>query len=816
MSVNGESVSPSREPDVDITPLNNITRTPTDAIYDFSPTNKIPVVVNVGDKILYKMRIYNECDISGYATMVEDYLPEWLEMVPPAESSINTDYGWEADSTGRIIRTDYLSDKLIDAFDGTTLDYEDLEIECRIKEGATLGKVQTNIAQIISFTDEEGNPIEDRDSKGDNAPQPDGEDLEEYPNGWTDTTNDKREDDDDYEKVEIYKPGYDLALRKFITRVNDLDYDGTKSREPVVDIGKLTDADKTNDKLAYSHAKVPVNVKTGDYVIYTIRVYNEGETDAYCEEIMDDVPEGLEFDAMHPINIQYEWELQPDGIVVTRYLSEANDENYTDDNGESSMLAPFDGTHTPDYKDVKVALKVIADNTHKEVIKNTAEITNDNGDDDDSTPDNLIDTEDDIDNEYVKVGYFDLSLIKYITSLENKEGTILSLNTEDGVVTDRKPTIEENADGTVNYIHPAPVIVTDGNLVTYTLTITNQGTLDGYAEEIIDDIPEGLVFVPSHEINQEYKWEMLDKDKNVTTSVADAKYVLTKYIYSSNPSNIIKGTDGTTYYSKDVLVVFEVVKENIPEEDKENPIVNTAEIKDDSDDDIDSVPGNNVPHEDDIDKEAVVLKEFDLELIKWVSRSALTIDGQKVETAYNKPEDDPGSEYLVKIDIGDMSIETAELKFEYTIEVINAGDIDGFALEISDYIPEGLMFVQDDNPTWQKLSDGTITTDELKDELLGPGESATVKLVLTWINGHTNFGDKRNWAEISKDDNAYEAEDIDSEPGNASKTEDDDDFADVIVTEKTGRATIITELLISTTGLAIIACGLYVIKRFIL
>ena len=99
-----------------------------------------------------------------------------------------------------------------------------------------------------------------------------------------------QEDDDDFEKVTVEEPEIpevevDLALRKYITTVNG----ENKNREPKVDVTPLVN--KTGTTAIYTHSKEPVQVKKGDVVIYSIRIYNEGETDAYANEITDDVPD---------------------------------------------------------------------------------------------------------------------------------------------------------------------------------------------------------------------------------------------------------------------------------------------------------------------------------------------------------------------------------------------------------------------------------------------------------------------------------------------------------------------------------------------
>ena len=76
---------------------------------------------------------------------------------------------------------------------------------------------------------------------------------------------------------------FDLALRKFITKVNDDDVT-TRIPKPTVD---------TDGKIKYEHDKTPVYVANSDIVTYTIRVYNEGSTLGYAMEVSDDIPDGL-------------------------------------------------------------------------------------------------------------------------------------------------------------------------------------------------------------------------------------------------------------------------------------------------------------------------------------------------------------------------------------------------------------------------------------------------------------------------------------------------------------------------------------------
>lgn len=59
--------------------------------------------------------------------------------------------------------------------------------------------------------------------------------------------------------------------------------------------------------VAKKQTKSPVSVNSGDKVVYTIRVYNEGQIDGEASEIIDYIPDGLELVEQSEINQQYNW-----------------------------------------------------------------------------------------------------------------------------------------------------------------------------------------------------------------------------------------------------------------------------------------------------------------------------------------------------------------------------------------------------------------------------------------------------------------------------------------------------------------------------
>ena len=821
----------NREPNIILDPL--IKNTDTTAIYNH---RKDPVGVSVGDIVIYTIRIYNEGQLDGYVSEVTDYLPPQLEFVTDDEEHFNAKYGWTIDKSlrkattklfARIqddnnIYTDENEENMLKAFDGQHLDSKELKIKCRVVETATRSSIITNIAEITEFTDAQGNVVTDRDSQKQNANIPEDEDLMDYKGNesnksiLTDETYfyKGQEDDDDFEKLILEE--FDLALRKFITKVNDTPI---TSREP-----KFTNVKDDNGNYIYEHSKEPIEVETTDVVEYTIRIFNEGDIAGYAKEITDNIPQGLEFLPNNETNKEYGWVMLDENgdptenveeavKITTNYLSKEQEQEAGD-----NLIEAFDSTKTsPDYKDVKVAFKVVSSHTYTGIITNIAEISDDSDEtgneveDRDSTPDNNNEKEDDIDEEHVKLAYFDLALRKFITAVDDKE------------ITSRVPQFKVTEDGKYTYEHSKePVEVENGNIVTYTLRVYNEGTKDGYAKEIKDDLPEGLEFLPENEINKEYGWVMVDENGEPTENIEDAVAITTNYLSKeqgdlNERDNLLKKFAPTTMEEpdyRDVKIAFKVTEPNT----SDRILINQAQISDDSDKDgkdvidEDSTPDKWIEDEDDQDIEKVKVKYFDLSLRKWVTETIVIDEGKETVTPTgHKAEDDP--EELVKVEIKESRLNKVVVKFRYKIRVKNEGEIAGYATEISDYIPEGLKFVQEDNPDWKEV-DGKIVT--LKDTLLQPGETAEVEVLLTWINGKNNFGEKINVAEISKDKNDSDTPDIDSTPDNKEPDEDDIDDAPVILSVKTGIGANMQYITIATISLGILATGVILIKKYIL
>ena len=127
-------------------------------------------------------------------------------------------------------------------------------------------------------------------------------------------------------------------------------------------------------------------------------------------------------------------------------------------------------------------------------------------------------------------------------------------------------------------------------------------------------------------------------------------------------------------------------------------------------------------------------------------------------------------------------------------------------------ISDRLKFEAADNPLWTDEGNNVISTKQLENTLLQPGETATVEVILTWINDPNNMGLKTNTAEISQDKNEYDVPDRDSTPDNKKEGEDDIDIAKVILSVTTG--TTKTYFSLALGLIAIIGTGIVLIKKY--
>lgn len=167
---------------------------------------------------------------------------------------------------------------------------------------------------------------------------------------------------------------------------------------------------------------------------------------------------------------------------------------------------------------------------------------------------------------------------------------------------------------------------------------------------------------------------------------------------------------------------------------------------------------------------------------------------------------------LAKVDINSQYIENSKVYIEYTVNITNNGEIAGYAKSIVDYLPDYLTLDTSLNPDWYIGTDGNAYTEKLEKELINPGETKTIKLILIKQMTENNTGMVNNTFEIAKSYNEYAIEDVDSIAGNKAQGEDDMSIADTIIGVQTGMGILWTT--ITTSVLIILLLVFYMIKIY--
>ena len=808
--------------------------------------SKQPINVSSGDIITYTIRIYNEGQINGYAKEITDYIPAGLEFVSPDQSEINRRFGWQATaSDNKTIKTEYGANQLIQKFNlqpkdkKYSLSYIDIQLQCRVTAITNSDdNFLRNIVEITKIADYNNNPISDRDSTPNNL-----SDQSKIGYNWGESERGKGYEDDDDVEVALLKGRYfDLALRKFIISVNnrELKDQNKYDREPVVDTKPIVEA--TSTTAIYKHKKNPVTIAPGNIVTYVIRIYNEGNIDGYADEITEHLPPELEF-VNNDFNAANGWVLDANDAtqrtLKTTLLSAEKD--------KENIIKGFDN-QTLNYKDIKLQLKVKNNVPPLKIITSISEISKS------SNQSNIVDRddrknasipsddklseyrgnqanktalddrdyyyqgqEDDDDFEKVILQKFDLALKQFLTKVNNTD------------IKDRIPTVDSTNYGQLNQNGQEittmtyktvkdPIRVENQDTVKFTIRIYNEGTQDGYATLIRNEISESLEYLPESETNKKYGWFYVDEANQPVQDMSKVKYLATDYLSKTKEKNkddnLIKYFNSktmTTHEYKDVEIEFKV-KEKVPQN---RIIINKAEIAEDSDstgntvDDQDSTPSKWTEGEDDQDIEQLYEKYFDLALKLNIQNISIIKDG--IETTNPVKLQNPKE--TLRIEKNKNELENTVYKIQYLITISNLGEIPGYATEIIDYVPTGLKFNPADNPKWKKI-DGRIVNKELKNEIINPGESKTTTITLTWSEENENSKLMSNSAEIGQATNNSNTPDINSTPNNNNDKENDQDSADVIIIKKEKNTKAI--IIITIIAILIVIIGTIIIKKFVI
>ncbi len=473
-----------------------------------------------------------------------------------------------------------------------------------------------------------------------------------------------------------------------------LEEDGGDDEDPA-----LIDIDQSYD-LALTKELVSVGpFVPGDVVTYAITVYNQGTLDAADIEITDYVPAGMTLS----VTDENGWAGPSTGPVT-------------------NVIASLPAYEAPVV--VEIDLK-INDDFQGSSLSNNAAITADDGEDADSDPD-VYDTPDD---------YSDND-----DPLEEDGG-----DDEDPALIEVEQTYDLAL--TKELVSAGPFV--PGDVVTYAITVYNQGTLHASDIEITDYVPSGMT--------------LSSTDGNGWTGPSTDTVSL---VVASAPA-----------YGPPIVVEIDL---KINNDFQGESLSNNAAITADDGDDIDSDPDvydtpddysdNDDPLEEDGgDDEDPALIEVE----------------QTYDLALTK-------KFFSTTDINGDGVMGSNDEVVFTIEVCNQGTLDAANFEVVDYIPDGLILA---DGQWNESSGKAHYLADLSLDGTPVGEAYNcLTLYITFTVDPNYLGTQIvNWAEISDDS----GDDIDSNPDsnngeydestqddateNENSDEDDHDWAEITI-----------------------------------
>ena len=222
--------------------------------------------------------------------------------------------------------------------------------------------------------------------------------------------------------------------------------------------------------------------------------------------------------------------------------------------------------------------------------------------------------------------------------------------------------------------------------------------------------------------------------------------------------------------------------------------------------DVLKVDGENIR---DIDLGVYTANRFDLRLDKYVSKITLT-----TPTIGTRVDEYDANTTLGKVEVLERNVGQSSAVIEYKIVVKNEGSVPGYANKIVDYLPDNVNFSTELNPDWYLSDNGNIYNSTLAEQVINPGETKELTLVVSINITDDMLGILDNNAEIYESYNEMGLEDVDSTVNNKDSSEDDMGKAEVVVGIVTGaiiKYTAITLVVITMLGL-----GIFGIKKFIL
>lgn len=209
----------------------------------------------------------------------------------------------------------------------------------------------------------------------------------------------------------------------------------------------------------------------------------------------------------------------------------------------------------------------------------------------------------------------------------------------------------------------------------------------------------------------------------------------------------------------------------------------------------------------DIDIGLIENAKFDLSLNKYITKVVLT--NSSGTTTYEYEETN-----FAKVEISARKIAGTTMVIEYELQITNEGDVDSYVGDVIDYLPDGLVFTSETNKDWYMDGNGVLHNKTIAEQVIKPGETKSVTLVLTKSLKSDSTGTIENTGEIGASSNKEGIAEYDSVSGNKKTGEDDMSVASLLVSIATGSPMMYIGIVIGS--MVVLGLGIYIINRKVL
>lgn len=295
--------------------------------------SKDPIGVKKGDFITYTFRVYNEGNEDSYVQKITTNIPKGLQFIYIAEDG-ETPIACDYEGNSETLQLDETAKELISKnntywaldSDGTNLLKREfngentISITCDVESyfgkkevlksynesedteynGRGLNSLSVTVVLRVIAENRTGEAIR-IESAITGAQTADFQDRDSSTDVWQGKDGEKNyQDDEDYETVILGK--ISLTLNKTVIAVSN-------------------DISIENEEYLTQERTNTLTVLPRSYILYNIKIYNEGQENVYAKEIKDYLPEYLDY-VYCDFNDKYGWNLIENGkTLVTNYLS---------------------------------------------------------------------------------------------------------------------------------------------------------------------------------------------------------------------------------------------------------------------------------------------------------------------------------------------------------------------------------------------------------------------------------------------------------------------------------------------------------------